>query len=1691
MRNRSSGASWIKERSARSLARSMAPSFWFGGGGGNGDAAENFDGNTHHRRGGERNNHQSERASLLSAQGYVKDERDDPQFSQKARRGREKVAEQLLRDAQMRGGSGSGGERKSSRRHHRDRHEAAELGGGGGGGNGGSLFPPRINSYGTSNNNEYQQYQHGTNASSLAPTTSISRLLGGCLIAGSVAMVCTASSDSVIGHLLLSPNNNANDDIDINASNNRGGVASSSKRKSPSSYRGGGGGGGRGRAGISGWSSEYATNFLGGVTKNEDDIEDDKLLEEDLSNDAIALANGKTLLEKFDADAFEKDLASTSGDFEDEEKRDVQLSDDDLLTTCEAWRVQIKNDATMFQARLLKLSAILDATSDDSSRLPHDDVVNSIKSVRKWHTTTDVDATAKVKELTRRAKMEKAGDGNKSVRRKKLEAEAIKVEELASTSLPKLENALNEIEEKFIPSSAQSEPVRQRAELGAAPTQSSWLSSLFGGVKAPIKMAQLGAATNSNDNAKLGAGYSSDPWGARGEFDDELEMEEERDVKDERRKNVASLHERQRIQKQKEEFGLVDDKADELPVRATSFAKGLSNRRSRRVGPFYDSMGNTEEQRLRQQQQYMPASITPSTSDGRISEADIERRAQELVDEAHGGIDEEEERVNEGEEVFYDFDDGFADEGVEEAVEDEQFVQEEEVTKPSRAKKPRGLSDRLSDTVRRAFGYADPGEEFLEEASEEIREEEGEQIEQNAQRQQQKVLRNGKRNGIINSKKKGSSSSLSGAGAATTTSKERKQQEKRGSATTTVSINSGERMKKGTNSESASTKPFSKFNDINGDDDEPVDTFSARMKAAKKLKEAQESGSATKSWNSAGEEHQMKFKPGQKLIVQEDGSFAFADEDDVNSKDSDAGLQKRNEETSKVLRSLSEDQDSLSSSSSSSNVNEKEVQSPPPAISPPPPSPSPPPPNAPVAQPVAVQPAAIDPTQTAQMLYQQNIAAMNNQMMMNAAASNNNNANANANMGSNFKLTSENLDAVAMAKLEHDTANRNALELYDISNQNRDAAELARSEHETAMHWRQEAQKNLERLEATAAKKAISEENAAQQQEKLQNLNALVSEFKKALVEETALRRKADIEKENLAREYEQKKIEIATKASEAQGRLIEHAKDKILEARRTAALATQQANEYLEQAKREAIARRRIGEFAKRSNSKMNEDKKALAKRLQAEKDEISEAAKEVQRSAEEALMRLNSANSQAQKERDLALSDRQQALEEAKRAVDTAKMSLDGMKEMSRKAQKYKRRQEETVDSVKEYIKNDGEGKFDKLDKLLRKAEDEDLSSSHPGGKKSKSSSSSTKKKRKNSDKGIKDIDEMSDEDAAAEKVKKLLGGGGEEAAADASADSDDAVAEGSGKEDDAILEPMTDDVDSILADAEKNGALAESNSEVSTAEDVRSSVENSGAITEAEAEKNLAAYFGETTPSPTSVLSASDDSGKEEESNEKKSDDATEEKTSTEENVEAADKGEKEEEEKKRDEANTETRQNAADDDDNASDPSSLITLDDQEVSNVPTSGVVASLGFPGITRIAFGEPEQKAFKGVFFAYLQEQAPDSCASADDMETYVQERTKKTGTKAEHLRVTLVCPSASSEADTLKAQQVVRDGVSDGSLLKKLAASGIKSRVFMDEYEDKKEAKDEGEDVDDTTTTEEDEKERGVKQEENDEQQ
>ena len=115
--------------------------------------------------------------------------------------------------------------------------------------------------------------------------------------------------------------------------------------------------------------------------------------------------------------------------------------------------------------------------------------------------------------------------------------------------------------------------------------------------------------------------------GGDSKFDDELEMEEERDVKNERRKNVASLHERQRLQKEKERFGLVDEKVVESPVRATSFAKGLSNRRSR-VGPFYDAMENSEQQQQQQQRrQITPSSITPSTPGGRISEADIERES--------------------------------------------------------------------------------------------------------------------------------------------------------------------------------------------------------------------------------------------------------------------------------------------------------------------------------------------------------------------------------------------------------------------------------------------------------------------------------------------------------------------------------------------------------------------------------------------------------------------------------------------------------------------------------------------------------------------------------------------------------------------------------------------------------------------------------------------------------------------------------------------------------------------------------------------------------------------------------------------------------------------------------------------------------------------------------------------------------
>ena len=96
----------------------MAPNYWLFGGG---DPAESSTiSNTKRNHHPSKNKNSGERASatnLLSAQGYVKDERDDPHYSQKARRGREKVAEQLLRD--MREESHSGGERKSRRHHHR------------------------------------------------------------------------------------------------------------------------------------------------------------------------------------------------------------------------------------------------------------------------------------------------------------------------------------------------------------------------------------------------------------------------------------------------------------------------------------------------------------------------------------------------------------------------------------------------------------------------------------------------------------------------------------------------------------------------------------------------------------------------------------------------------------------------------------------------------------------------------------------------------------------------------------------------------------------------------------------------------------------------------------------------------------------------------------------------------------------------------------------------------------------------------------------------------------------------------------------------------------------------------------------------------------------------------------------------------------------------------------------------------------------------------------------------------------------------------------------------------------------------------------------------------------------------------------------------------------------------------------
>ena len=222
-------------------------------------------------------------------------------------------------------------------------------------------------------------------------------------------------------------------------------------------------------------------------------------------------------------------------------------------------------------------------------------------------------------------------------------------------------------------------------------------------------MAQLGASTNLDANAELDAGYGTDPWGGDSKFDDELEMEEERTVKDERRKNVASLHERQRLQSQQQEKrGLMDKQDEELPARTTSFAKGLSSRRSR-VGPFYDAMENKQQQE-QERQQIASSFITPSTPGGRISEADIERRAQELVDKAHG-IEEEDDDEQVNEDVFDDSDNGFVDDEAEDQGEDEQF-RELEVEKSSRTKKPRGLTDRISDTVRKAFGYADPERSF-------------------------------------------------------------------------------------------------------------------------------------------------------------------------------------------------------------------------------------------------------------------------------------------------------------------------------------------------------------------------------------------------------------------------------------------------------------------------------------------------------------------------------------------------------------------------------------------------------------------------------------------------------------------------------------------------------------------------------------------------------------------------------------------------------------------------------------------------------------------------------------------------------------------------------------------------------------------------------------------------------------------
>ena len=65
---------------------------------------------------------------------------------------------------------------------------------------------------------------------------------------------------------------------------------------------------------------------------------------------------------------------------------------------------------------------------------------------------------------------------------------------------------------------------------------------------------------------------------------------------------------------------------------------------------------------------------------------------------------------------------------------------------------------------------------------------------------------------------------------------------------------------------------------------------------------------------------------------------------------------------------------------------------------------------------------------------------------------------------------------------------------------------------------------------------------------------------------------------------------------------------------------------------------------------------------------------------------------------------------------------------------------------------------------------------------------------------------------------------------------------------------------------------------------------------------------------------------------------------------------------------------------DEEDASSVPTSAITVNGKEVPAVPQSGVIASFGFPSLTQIAFGEPEEKVLKRVFFSFIKERAPDS---------------------------------------------------------------------------------------------------------------